>query len=1501
MDSARRPCFITVCLWVLATTCLPYSGSQSPSLWGKKAVFLGRPCMWQLGKECVMPLLEELSVCVQLCRKIATPEWTGFVYKAPGNRQVELGLAGRGGLLVAWLFGQEWSVPEDLPLEHWQNVCLTWSSNSERLRLYINGSSRLDAHVNASLSRQLAHNGTLTLGVSHNIVDGVMEFEDGKNFLGDISLFRMWGREQTAEEVRAHSCADGNVVSWDTRDWDYQSCLPEDDTSLQCAWSMFKIKMKAVIAQRHPLDKPVNSPEDIIRKWLGTIFPGNISVRDIFVSSPSQICQVGYNPSVRNTEKAQESRKMEFNSTSDKCVSCLVYVSVSPETDVGAAQNDIFGKLSLAFTSGQVTLIADPSSLSVRPIGAFPNATASPPTDTNTTTGSPTSTTAGSPTRTTTGSPTSTTAGSPTSTTAGSPTSTTAGSPTRTTAGLPTRTTTGPPTRTTTGSPTSTTAGSPTRTTAGPPTSTTAGSPTSTTAGSPTRTTAGSPTSTTAGSPTRTTTGSPTRTTTFSPTSTTAGSPTSTTTGSPTSTTAGSPTRTTTFSPTSTTTGSPTRTTTFSPTSTTAGSPTRTTTGSPTRTTTGSPTRTTTFSPTSTTTGSPTRTTTFSPTSTTAGSPTRTTTGSPTRTTTFSPTSTTTFSPTSTTASDPGSPSETYQPSIGVPANPTGLSTTRESLDFNSTKPGIASTFYRVNVKLNMTTTVTGNDPGETIQKWLQRNLGKVKMNVLNINILNSTYKVNDHKKIQELEMTAELRHEKRFRCTFQVEDADARNVTTTQTLITDLLSGNHVDEEIQVDRRDVHVSHIDPGSCPKDTHESFWGVYKWPITEVQVTITMICEKNLGSRASRKCELDGVTEKAKWAKPNLKACKPVITISDLDKVTVTANNSADVMDMIKNLLGDEGDLSDSQLATVVQKLDEVLWVSTVTPQLGRDIVNIVADILVSNSDLSAVANEILGITDSIGDQMDFPEESLNVTVPSLALSMINVDPEQFQGLTFGVSSFSTGLVPETYVNQTFLSRPCDGTVASISLPQSLHNFFPQGNKKKRVQFHFYGIQELFKDPATNWTLNSYVVSASVNNSNVSNLRDPVVVTLRHLKLKEKNDKVECVYWDFQKNNGSGGWDSNGCETLPIISAYQTTCQCYHLTHFGVLLDVSRTPIGEADQEILTVISYLGCGVSSIFLGISLLTYVVFEKLRSDYPSKILINLSVALLGLNLVFLLDSWLSSFGSYGLCISTAATLHYFLLASFTWMGLEAIHMYFALVKVFNVYVPLYIHKFCALGWGIPLVIVSMVLAVEKDAYGNVLSEASLDSLQGSEPFCWMQSNVFFYVTVVSFVLLVLVFNVVVFIVVLVQIRHMHTNKPAATGNKRCAMHDLRAVASLTFLLGLTWPIAFFTWGPARVPILYLFSVLNSLQGFFIFVFHCLMKENVRKQWRIHLCCGRFRLNDYSDWSHSMTMGSKTKQNQLVHRSPSVKSVNTSSRKISDDSTTASCSSGTPYQQGA
>uniref|UniRef100_A0A3B3DY23 Uncharacterized protein n=1 Tax=Oryzias melastigma TaxID=30732 RepID=A0A3B3DY23_ORYME len=164
---------------------------------------------------------------------------------------------------------------------------------------------------------------------------------------------------------------------------------------------------------------------------------------------------------------------------------------------------------------------------------------------------------------------------------------------------------------------------------------------------------------------------------------------------------------------------------------------------------------------------------------------------------------------------------------------------------------------------------------------------------------------------------------------------------------------------------------------------------------------------------------------------------------------------------------------------------------------------------------------------------------------------------------------------------------------------------------------------------------------------------------------------------------SGGWNSDGC-VVQTTTENETTCSCNHLTSFAILL-------------ILTFITYIGCGVSAIFLAFTLLTYLLF-KLRKDIPSKILIHLCFALLLLNLVFLVDAWLALYtDAVGLCISTAWFLHYFLLASFTWMGLEGVHMYMALVKVFNSHIAHYMLK-------VPMVVVIIVIAVDINNYGLV-----------------------------------------------------------------------------------------------------------------------------------------------------------------------------------------------------
>ncbi|XP_075902454.1 adhesion G protein-coupled receptor G4a [Nelusetta ayraudi] len=641
-----------------------------------------------------------------------------------------------------------------------------------------------------------------------------------------------------------------------------------------------------------------------------------------------------------------------------------------------------------------------------------------------------------------------------------------------------------------------------------------------------------------------------------------------------------------------------------------------------------------------------------------------------------------------------------------------------------------------------------------------------------------------------------------------------------------------------------------------------------------------------------RCKLNIETDKTSWAPPNMTKCE-IINMPDIDNITITTDNAADVVDLIQELVDGQltgtGELDDSELESVVKKLSEVVNVSLVEPPVATEIMGIVADILLSDTDVAPLADMVLNLTDKMGSNMDFPEESVSVAAPLLALSMVNVRSGDFRGLTFAVSSTPSTLNPETFINQSYTTQPLPNTDATISLPVGCSHYLKPGQRNEtRIQFHFFGTLELFQDlrisnnTDSNCKLNSFVVSASINDSHVSNLNESVVVTLKHQTEKKPQDTVQCIFWDFQENDGQGGWSSSGCVT-ESISPNWTRCLCDHLTHFAVLLSVSRDSISNKDNTVLTLITFIGSGISSIFLGVTLLTYITFGKLRRDYPAKILINLSAALLGLNLLILLNPWLSSFSCDGLSVATAAIQHYLVLASFTWMGLEAMHMYLALIKVFNIYISSYMLKFCAVGWGIPVVVVSLVLVIDMDAYGMVSMVEDTPQSGTFGTFYWLQDKNVFYMALVAPVLLILLGNISVFVMVLIQIRKITANK--SSSNSRSAVQDLRAVASISVLLGLTWSMGFFSFGPGKVVLMYMFTICNSFQGFFVFLFHCLMKENVRKQWRIHLCCGRFRLYNCTEWSNRVMPAANRGKSNLVN-SDSVVSDSTIARKVSDSS---------------
>lgn len=97
-----------------------------------------------------------------------------------------------------------------------------------------------------------------------------------------------------------------------------------------------------------------------------------------------------------------------------------------------------------------------------------------------------------------------------------------------------------------------------------------------------------------------------------------------------------------------------------------------------------------------------------------------------------------------------------------------------------------------------------------------------------------------------------------------------------------------------------------------------------------------------------------------------------------------------------------------------------------------------------------------------------------------------------------------------------------------------------------------------------------------------------------------------------------------------------------------------------------------------------------------------------------------------------------------------------------------------------------------------------------------CWIKNDIAFYVAVVAYFCVIFLFNLVMFVVVLVQLCRIKRQNPHNLQH-RTTLQDVRSVMGITILLGLTWGFAFFAWGPLNLPFMYLFAIFNSLQGKF------------------------------------------------------------------------------------
>ncbi|XP_022093791.1 adhesion G-protein coupled receptor D1-like [Acanthaster planci] len=349
----------------------------------------------------------------------------------------------------------------------------------------------------------------------------------------------------------------------------------------------------------------------------------------------------------------------------------------------------------------------------------------------------------------------------------------------------------------------------------------------------------------------------------------------------------------------------------------------------------------------------------------------------------------------------------------------------------------------------------------------------------------------------------------------------------------------------------------------------------------------------------------------------------------------------------------------------------------------------------------------------------------------------------------------------------------------------------------------------------NVTVGSEVVSLTVTQKDGSSVplsgEDPVVMKFQLEQDKSSEQEAKCCFWKFQ--NSGGLWSTDGCVVNESLTN-ATTCHCSHLTNFAVLLQLKETVLPAAHSTALEVLTYIGT-ISSIATLVFSIALFCFLRLLKSQRVIIHVNLAASLASAQLLYL--TGIDATSNQGGCRAIAVLLHYLFTASFLWMFMEGVHLYIKSVAVFGKGLRSWMYM--AIGWGTPLLIVGVALAVRFDGYGA-----------GSS--CWLSHDSGLIYAFVTPVVVVVALNTLILVMVIRVFMALKANVDKTEKEKIRA--GIRAVLLLQPLMGFTWVFGLFSSWDETLFFTYLFVIFNSSQGIFIFLLHCAGDYEVRKAFR-------------------------------------------------------------------
>ncbi|XP_044541090.1 adhesion G protein-coupled receptor E3 [Gracilinanus agilis] len=386
-------------------------------------------------------------------------------------------------------------------------------------------------------------------------------------------------------------------------------------------------------------------------------------------------------------------------------------------------------------------------------------------------------------------------------------------------------------------------------------------------------------------------------------------------------------------------------------------------------------------------------------------------------------------------------------------------------------------------------------------------------------------------------------------------------------------------------------------------------------------------------------------------------------------------------------------------------------------------------------------------------------------------------------------------------------------------------------------------------------MNSQVVSIAIGPPKSESSPLSVLLKFQHIKKKNAEDASLCVYWQAREREEGSVWSTNGCK-LTETNETHTSCNCSHLSSFAVLM----APIPQEEDSVLTMITYVGLSLSLLCLFLAALTFLLCNTIQNTSTS-LHLQLSLCLFLADLIFI--TGIKQTKNKVLCSIIAGLLHYFYLASFTWMLLEGLHLFLTarnLMVVNYTRMTQSLRKVMyPLGYGIPAVIVS-------------ISAGSRASLYGTSSRCWLNPEKRFLWAFLGPVCTICCVNLVLILMILWILQ----NKLSSLSNEVSTLQNTRlltfkAMAQLC-ILGCTWCLGILQIGSATWIMAYLFTIINSLQGVFIFLVYCLLNHQVREQYKKWFMTIRQAKYKSESLTLSSKFGTGSTQTHTVRKSPTL-----------------------------